>query len=124
MVKNPPEMRESQEMQVQFLNWEDPTEEEMATHSSILAWRIHGQRSLGGYSPWDRKSWTRLSDLDAHTQADGLVLTSTRSTNKNDKPRNVAKISFRNLTPSGKGFDRSLWTGVWEKSNCCYFYSQ
>ena len=25
----------------------------MATHSSILAWRIHGQRSLQGYSPWD-----------------------------------------------------------------------
>ena len=27
----------------------------MATHSSILAWKIHGQRSLAGYSPWDRK---------------------------------------------------------------------
>ena len=25
---------------------------EMATHSSILAWRIHGQNSLVGYSPW------------------------------------------------------------------------
>ena len=29
-----------QEMQVQSLGWEDPLEEEMATHSSILAWRI------------------------------------------------------------------------------------
>ena len=28
-----------QEMQVQSLGWEDPLEEEMATHSSILAWR-------------------------------------------------------------------------------------
>ena len=27
----------------------------MATHSSILAWRIPGQRSLGGYNPWDCK---------------------------------------------------------------------
>ena len=27
----------------------------MATHSSILAWRIHGQRSLEGYSPWGCK---------------------------------------------------------------------
>ena len=27
-------------------------EKEMATHSSILAWRSHGQRSLVGYSPW------------------------------------------------------------------------
>ena len=36
-------------------------EKGMATHSSILAWRIHGQRSLAGYSPWGR-SQTRLSD--------------------------------------------------------------
>ena len=49
----------------------------MATYSSILAWRIpwteepgrlqsmgsqeSGRRSLAGYSPWGRKSWTRLS---------------------------------------------------------------
>ena len=36
-VKNPPAM---QETQVRSLGWEDPLEEEMATHSSILAWRI------------------------------------------------------------------------------------
>ena len=33
-------MQEMQEMQVQSLDWEDPLEEEMATHSTILAWRI------------------------------------------------------------------------------------
>ena len=33
-------MQESQEMPVQSLGQEDPLEEEMATHSSILAWRI------------------------------------------------------------------------------------
>ena len=27
----------------------------MATHSSILAWKSHGQRSLAGYSPWGHK---------------------------------------------------------------------
>ena len=37
MVKNLPAV---QEMQVQFLGQEDPLEKEMATHSSILAWRI------------------------------------------------------------------------------------
>ena len=37
MVKNLPA---TQETQVQFLGWEDPLEKEMATHSSILAWRI------------------------------------------------------------------------------------
>ena len=41
---------------VQSLGREDPLEEGMATHSSILAWRIpHGQRSLAGYSPLGHK---------------------------------------------------------------------
>ena len=34
MIKNPPAMRETQ---VQALDWEDPLEKDMATHSSILA---------------------------------------------------------------------------------------
>ena len=34
---------------------EDPLEKEMATHSSILAWKFHGQRSLVGYSAWGHK---------------------------------------------------------------------
>ena len=33
-------MQETQEIQVQSLGWEDPLETEMATHSSILAWKI------------------------------------------------------------------------------------
>ena len=37
MVKCLPAMRETW---VRFLGWEDPLEEEMATHASILAWRI------------------------------------------------------------------------------------
>ena len=41
-------------MRVQSLGREDPLEEEMATHSSILAWEIP-QRSLAGYSPWGCK---------------------------------------------------------------------
>ena len=41
-----------QEMQVQSLDWEDTLEKEMATHSSILAWKSYGQRSLVGYCPW------------------------------------------------------------------------
>ena len=36
------------------LGLEDPLEEEMATHSSILAWRIPGT-GLEGYSPWGGK---------------------------------------------------------------------
>ena len=32
-----------------------PQEKGIATHSSILAWRIHGQRSLVGYNLWSRR---------------------------------------------------------------------
>ena len=43
-------------MKVQFLGWDDPLEEGMATHSSILAWRIPFViLSLVGHSPRDRK---------------------------------------------------------------------
>ena len=45
MVKNLPAM---QETQIQFLGWEDPLEEEIATHSSILAWRIPWTEKPGG----------------------------------------------------------------------------
>ena len=34
---------------------EDPLEKGMVTHSSIVAWRLHEQRTLAGYSPWGRK---------------------------------------------------------------------
>ena len=44
-----------QEARVQSLVREDPLEKEMAAHSSILAWEIHGQRSLEGSSPWGHK---------------------------------------------------------------------
>ena len=37
-----------QEMQVQYLGWEDPLEEGMATHSGILAWRIPWTEETGG----------------------------------------------------------------------------
>ena len=39
-VKNPPAMQKTQETLVRSLGGEDPLEEEMAIHSSILAWRI------------------------------------------------------------------------------------
>ena len=51
-VKNLPAM---QETQVLFLGREDPLEKGMATHSSILAWRILWARTLMGYRPWDYK---------------------------------------------------------------------
>ena len=46
-VKNPPAM---QETQARSLGWEDPVEKEMASHSSILAWKIPWTED--GCSPW------------------------------------------------------------------------
>ena len=34
---------------------EDPLEEDMTIHTTVLAWEIHGQKSLVGYSPWGCK---------------------------------------------------------------------
>ena len=45
MVKNPPAM---QETQLRSLDWEDPPEKELATHSSVLAWRILWTEESGG----------------------------------------------------------------------------
>ena len=45
-------------MRVQSLGWEVPLEEEMATHSSILAWRIPWTEEPGGLQGRVAQSWT------------------------------------------------------------------
>ena len=63
MVKNLPAMQETQ-------GWEDPVEKGMATHSSILVWRIpcvHGILAvLAGYSSWGHKE-SDTTELLTHT---------------------------------------------------------
>ena len=54
------------ETRVRSLGQEDTLEKELATHSSILTWRNHGQRSLAGYSPWSGKELDRPERL-THT---------------------------------------------------------
>ena len=52
-----------QETWVRSLGWEDPLEEEMATHSSILVWRIPWTEEPSGLQPMGlQKSRTQLSD--------------------------------------------------------------
>ena len=46
----------------------------MTTHSSILAWRIRGQRSLGGYSPGGCKRWTWLSNYTTTKNCVNIVV--------------------------------------------------
>ena len=74
MIKNSPANAGDVEIQVRFLGQEDPLEESMATHSSILAWRI----------PVDRGAWratvhrvsksrTQLKQLSTHAM-DGITI--------------------------------------------------
>ena len=48
IIKNLPAMRETQ---VSYLGWEEPLKEGMATHCSILAWKIPWTEEPDGYSP-------------------------------------------------------------------------
>ena len=66
VVKNLPAIQETQVTWVQSLGWENPLEEDMATHSSVLAWKIPWTEELGGLqSHWVPKSRQdkRLSSL-------------------------------------------------------------
>ena len=60
MAKNLPAMQENQ---VQSLGLEDPVGKGMATHSSILAWRIPWTEELDWYSPWDCKESDMIEQL-------------------------------------------------------------
>ena len=59
-------IQEPQEMQVWSLGWEDPLEEGMATHSSILAWGILWTEEPGGLQSMVTKIWTRVTQLSRH----------------------------------------------------------
>ena len=56
-----------QETQIWSLGWEDPLEKEMATHSSILAWKIPWTEEPGGLQSTGLESQTQLSNW-AHKQ--------------------------------------------------------
>ena len=71
IIKTLPAM---QETQAWSLVREGPPKKEMATHSSILAWRIQGQRKLTGYSPWGHKELDTTEWL-THTHANDTTLT-------------------------------------------------
>ena len=64
-VKNPSAM---QKTQVRSLSWKDPLEKGMATHSSILAWRIPWTEESGGvFSSWSHKNSDTTEQLNTYT---------------------------------------------------------
>ena len=62
-MKNLPVM---QETQVWFLGWKDPLKEEMATHSSILAWKIPWTEEPGGLQSMGHQE-SDMTELLTHT---------------------------------------------------------
>ena len=55
MIKNLPANAGNARVQVQSLSWEDPLEKEMATHFSILAWKIPWTEESDGLCPWGHR---------------------------------------------------------------------
>ena len=55
-------MRETQEMWVQSLGWEESLEYEIATCCSILAWKTPWTEKPGGLESMGSQNWTRLRD--------------------------------------------------------------
>ena len=79
-----------QETWVQSLCWEDPLEKEMATHSSILSWKITWtEETVRHDSPWGCKSQTWLSDS---------------TTTASDKAILALKFDSKNYKQSSKNF--------------------
>ena len=68
MVKILPAIQETQEKWVQYLDWEDPLEKEMAAHFSILAWEIPQTEEPGrSYSPWGNQESDKTWQLKNNT---------------------------------------------------------
>ena len=75
MVKCLPTMWETRVPNLRFLGWED-LEKEMATHSSILAWKIPWTEEPGRLQSMGSQSWTRLSNFTFTDIQDGCLRTS------------------------------------------------
>ena len=66
--KNLPAVQKTQETQARSLSGEDPLEEEIATHSSILAWRIPWTGEPGKLQSMGSKEQDKTERLNMHTQ--------------------------------------------------------
>ena len=102
-VKNLPVVRETR---VRMLGWENPLEKGMATHSSILAWRIPGTEEPGGLQSMGSQrvghDWAAIS----HSLTKPLELHAVTS-----PPTNEKKVTqFAALTPKTIGNFRGFWT--------------
>ena len=102
-------MQETQESWVWTLGQEDPLEEEMGTQSSILAWKLHGQRSLVDYSPKGGREADRTEQLNTGTHNKYAVEDfSIIIENAREFQKNMCFIDF------AKAFDCVEYYKLWE----------
>ena len=73
VVKNPPANKGDVRDVAQSLGWEDPLEEGMATHSSILPWRLPWTEEPGELEPWGHK------ELDTTEATQNILVSATFS---------------------------------------------
>ena len=98
---------------VRALHWEDPLVEGMAMHSSILAWRIHGQRGLVG--TWTENFQMFKLDLEKAEEPEIKLPTSIGSSKKQQSSR---KTSTSVLLTMPKPLT------VWITTNCGKFWKR
>ena len=63
-----------EEMPVQLLDWQDPLEKEIATHSTILAEKIPWTEDPGSYSPWGHKE-SNMTEATEHACTHAITYT-------------------------------------------------
>ena len=85
MVKNPPAI---QETRVQSLGWQDPLEKEIATHSSILAWKI----------PWTEET-ARLQSMGSQRVAQRISALQMYTHLKIEGKNDIRRLSVGNQGP-------------------------
>ena len=88
-------MQEMQETQVRSLGQEDPLEEEIITHCSVLTWESHGQKNLMGYSPWSQKELDMTEHLSSRTRMHTHTQTHTHTNTLMPKPaRSTTQVRY------------------------------
>ena len=95
LVKNLPAMKENW---LRSLGWEDLLEKEMATHSSILAWRISWTEEPGGlYSPrGSKESDMTESSLNGETDIENILIDMGRG---EERVRFTERVTWRLTLP-------------------------
>ena len=107
-------MQETGEMWVPSLAWEDPLEEEMATHSSILAWRIPWTEEPGGLQSLE----LHKSDTTEVTQHTRTWLLTTEAENGRHWPHDRVFYCTCQLRPQQPEDQEARWRGSFTEQHC------